>query len=240
MSALAARLDRSFVAPMNYCLPAAAVWCDGMGKSGHIATRLHRPWPARHAGIFFASGRGGPRDLGMITDDDVVIALSNSGESPEILAMVPFLKRRGIKFVALSGNPRSTLGREADVHLDTSVEKEACPLNLAPTASTTANLALGDALAISLLEARGFSERISLSLTLRALGRRLRFASQIHAYWRTLAQVATGLAPRGSAGYDAKDSCARGREANTWWAFPDGYCAAPWRRIPPCGVTSSM
>jgi arabinose-5-phosphate isomerase len=102
-------------------------------------------------------GEASHGDLGMIAHDDVVLALSNSGESSELVSIVPLIKRRGAKLIAMTGNPNSTMAREADVHLDAGVDKEACPLNLAPTASTTAALALGDALAVALLDARGFS-----------------------------------------------------------------------------------
>lgn len=176
VSALAARLDRSFVAAHELLLACRGrVVVSGMGKSGHIANKIASTLASTGTPAFFLHpAEASHGDLGMITDDDVVIALSNSGESPELLAIVPFLKRRGIKFVALTGNPQSTLGREADVHLDTSVEKEACPLNLAPTASTTAALALGDALAIALLQARGFSEKdFALTHPGGALGKRL-------------------------------------------------------------------
>jgi arabinose-5-phosphate isomerase len=113
-------------------------------------------------------------DIGMIARDDVLIALSNSGESEELLTIVPLLKRRGGRLIAITGNAASTLAREADVHLDARVEKEACPLNLAPTASTTAALALGDALAVALLDAKGFgAEDFARSHPGGALGRRL-------------------------------------------------------------------
>lgn len=176
VSALAARLDQSFVDAHQTLLACRGrVVVTGMGKSGHVANKIASTLASTGTPAFFLHpAEASHGDLGMMTDGDVVIALSNSGESPEILAIVPFLKRRGIKFVALTGNPQSTLGREADVHLDTSVAKEACPLNLAPTASTTAALALGDALAISLLEARGFSENdFALTHPGGALGRRL-------------------------------------------------------------------
>lgn len=160
VSALAARLDASFINAHDLLLNCRArVVVTGMGKSGHIANKIAATLASTGTPAFFLHpAEASHGDLGMITNDDVVLALSNSGESPEILAIVPFLKRRGIALVAMTGNPNSTMAREANVHLDTAVEKEACPLNLAPTASTTATLALGDALAISLLEARGFSE----------------------------------------------------------------------------------
>ena len=160
VSALAERLDDSFIAAHELLLNCRArVVVTGMGKSGHIANKIAATLASTGTPAFFLHpAEASHGDLGMITNDDVVLALSNSGESPEFLAIVPFLKRRGIALVAMTGNPKSTMAREATVHLNAAVEKEACPLNLAPTASTTAALALGDALAISLLEARGFSE----------------------------------------------------------------------------------
>jgi arabinose-5-phosphate isomerase len=160
VTALAKRLDGSFVAAHELLLKCRArVVVTGMGKSGHIANKIAATLASTGTPAFFLHpAEASHGDLGMITDEDVVLALSNSGESPELLAIVPYLKRRGIKLIAMTGKPQSTLAREATIHLDASVEKEACPLNLAPTASTTAALALGDALAISLLEARGFSE----------------------------------------------------------------------------------
>jgi arabinose-5-phosphate isomerase len=161
VSALAARLDGTFVAAHRILLGCRArVVVTGMGKSGHIANKIAATLASTGTPAFFLHpAEASHGDLGMITDDDVVLALSNSGESPELLAIVPYLKRRDIQLIVMTGKPQSTLAREATVHLDASVEKEACPLNLAPTASTTAALALGDALAISLLEARGFSEQ---------------------------------------------------------------------------------
>ncbi len=185
VSALAARLDASFVAAHQLLLNCRArVVVTGMGKSGHIANKIASTLASTGTPAFFLHpAEASHGDLGMITDDDVVLALSNSGESPEILAIIPFLKRRGIALVAMTGKPSSTMAREATVHLDTSVEKEACPLNLAPTASTTATLALGDALAISLLEARGFSEEdFARTHPGGALGKRLliRIADLMH------------------------------------------------------------
>jgi arabinose-5-phosphate isomerase len=124
--------------------------------------------------FFVHPGEASHGDLGMITQDDVVIAISNSGESHEILAILPLLKRRGAKVIAMTGKPKSTLATESDVHLDVAVEREACPLELAPTASTTATLALGDALAMALLDARGFkSEDFAMHHPGGALGRKL-------------------------------------------------------------------
>ena len=157
---LSQRLDHSFARALELLLACRGrVVVSGIGKSGHIAGKIASTLASTGTPAFFVHpAEASHGDLGMITDDDVVLALSNSGESPELLAIVPYLKRRGIKLITMTGKPKSTLAREANVHLDASVEKEACPLNLAPTASTTAALALGDALAISLLEARGFSE----------------------------------------------------------------------------------
>src|SRR5262245_15155149 len=129
----------------------------GMGKSGHVGTKIAATLASTGTPAFFVHpAEASHGDLGMITRDDVVIMISNSGESDEILAILPVIKRRGAKVVAMTGKPHSTLAREADAHLDVAVEKEACPLDLAPTASTTATLALGDALAMALLDARGF------------------------------------------------------------------------------------
>jgi arabinose-5-phosphate isomerase len=148
---------------------------SGIGKSGHIARKIAATMASTGTPAYFVHpAEASHGDLGMVTSNDVFIALSNSGESAEILDLVPVLKRQGAKLVALTGNPQSTLAREADVHLYAGAAKEACPLNLAPTASTTAALALGDALAIALMEAQGFSrEDFALSHPGGSLGRRL-------------------------------------------------------------------
>ena len=131
----------------------------GMGKSGHIGGKIASTLASTGTPAFFMHpGEASHGDLGMITAGDIVIAISNSGETDEILKILPQLKRRGTPIIAITGRPMSTLAVAATVHLDAAVEKEACPLNLAPTASTTATLALGDALAITLLDARGFGE----------------------------------------------------------------------------------
>ena len=131
---------------------------SGMGKSGHVARKIAATMASTGTPAFFVHpAEASHGDLGMITPEDVVIALSNSGESAELVAIVPLLKRHGTGLIAITGMPTSTLAELADVHLDAAVEKEACPLGLAPTASTTAALALGDALAVALLKARGFS-----------------------------------------------------------------------------------
>ncbi|NHI01164.1 MULTISPECIES: KpsF/GutQ family sugar-phosphate isomerase [Oceanimonas] len=147
----------------------------GMGKSGHIAHKIAATLASTGTPAFFVHpGEASHGDLGMIDSRDLVLALSNSGESEEIIALLPVLKRRGMKLVCMTGKPESTMAREADVHLCTRVEQEACPLGLAPTASTTATLAMGDALAVALLEARGFTaDDFALSHPGGALGKRL-------------------------------------------------------------------
>jgi arabinose-5-phosphate isomerase len=146
-----------------------------MGKSGHIGNKIAATLASTGTPAFFMhSGEASHGDLGMITADDLVIALSNSGETSEITLLLPLLKRLGIPLLALTGKPGSTLARSADIHLDVSVSKEACPLGLAPTSSTTATLAMGDALAVAVLEVRGFTEEdFALSHPGGNLGRRL-------------------------------------------------------------------
>ncbi|MGH8517021.1 MAG: KpsF/GutQ family sugar-phosphate isomerase, partial [Panacagrimonas sp.] len=147
----------------------------GMGKSGHIGGKIAATLASTGTPAFFVHpGEASHGDLGMVTRQDVVIAISNSGETPEVLTILPLFKRMASPLIAMTGKPASTLAKAADVHLDVSVAQEACPLNLAPTASTTATLAMGDALAVALLEARGFtSEDFALSHPGGALGRRL-------------------------------------------------------------------
>ncbi|MFP5409768.1 MAG: SIS domain-containing protein [Gammaproteobacteria bacterium] len=156
---VAARLDRGFSDAVTLILACTGrVVVSGMGKSGHVGGKIAATLASTGTPAFFMHpGEASHGDLGMIAHDDVVLALSNSGESSELVSIVPLIKRRGAKLVAMTGNPASTLARQADAHLNAGVEKEACPLNLAPTASTTAALALGDALAVALLDARGFS-----------------------------------------------------------------------------------
>jgi arabinose-5-phosphate isomerase len=130
---------------------------SGIGKSGHIARKIAATFASTGSPAFFVHpAEASHGDLGMVTRDDVFVALSNSGETDELLTIVPIVKRTGAKLIALTGAPQSSLAKLADAHLDTSVEKEACPLNLAPTTSTTVALAMGDALAVALLDARGF------------------------------------------------------------------------------------
>jgi len=173
---LKGRLDESFCAAVQLVLDCTGrVVVSGMGKSGHIARKIAATLASTGTPAFFVHpGEASHGDLGMITEHDVLIALSNSGESPELLTIVPIVKRKGAKLIGMTGKPQSSLARESDVHLDASVEQEACPLGLAPTASTTAALALGDALAVALLDARGFgADDFALSHPGGALGRRL-------------------------------------------------------------------
>lgn len=148
---------------------------SGLGKSGHVGRKIAATMASTGTPAYFVhAAEANHGDLGMITRDDILLALSNSGETVELLAILPLIKRQGGRVIAMTGNPRSTLAREADAHLDAGVDKEACPLNLAPTASTTCALALGDALAVALLEARGFREAdFARSHPGGALGRRL-------------------------------------------------------------------
>jgi arabinose-5-phosphate isomerase len=174
--ALGERLDGKFIAAMQLILACRGrVVVSGMGKSGHIGNKIAATFASTGTPAFFVHpGEASHGDLGMITHEDVCIVLSNSGESAELVSIMPLIKRRGARLIAMTGNPNSTLARESDVHLDASVAQEACPLNLAPTASTTAVLALGDALAIALLEARGFgSEDFARTHPGGSLGRRL-------------------------------------------------------------------
>lgn len=159
VAALEARVDTAFVRACGWMLACEGrVVVLGMGKSGHVAHKIAATLASTGTPAFFVHpGEASHGDLGMITPKDVVIALSNSGETEEILTIVPLIKRLGVPLIALTGNCASRLGREADACIDVSVEREACPLGLAPTSSTTAALVMGDALAVALLEARGFS-----------------------------------------------------------------------------------
>ncbi len=170
------RLGRSFSDACRLILDCQGrVVVTGMGKSGHVAGKLAATLASTGTPAFFVHpGEASHGDLGMITPGDVVVALSNSGETDEINQLIPLIKRRGIGLVAITGQARSTLATAANVHLDVAIEREACPLGLAPTASTTASLAMGDALAIALLEARGFTaDDFALSHPGGRLGRRL-------------------------------------------------------------------
>jgi arabinose-5-phosphate isomerase len=174
--ALSARLDERFLDAMGLILACRGrVVVSGVGKSGHIGRKIASTLASTGTPAFFLhAAEASHGDLGMITRDDVVLALSNSGQSDELLTIVPLIKRQGAKLIAVTGNPESALAKESDVHLDARVAQEACPLNLAPTASTTAALALGDALAVALLDARGFDEQdFARAHPGGALGRRL-------------------------------------------------------------------
>ncbi|MBK6436408.1 MAG: KpsF/GutQ family sugar-phosphate isomerase [Rhodanobacteraceae bacterium] len=173
---LSARIDSSFFRACALMLDCTGrVVVSGMGKSGHIANKIAATLASTGTPAFFVHpAEASHGDLGMITDKDLVLALSNSGETDELLAILPLIKRQGIPLVAMSGNPNSSLARLADVHIDVSVPVEACPLNLAPTSSTTATLVMGDALAIALLEARGFTaDDFARSHPAGSLGRKL-------------------------------------------------------------------
>ena len=176
LDAVAARIDGAFSAACELMLAARGrVVCTGMGKSGHIARKIAATLASTGTPAFYVHpGEAGHGDLGMITDADIVLALSYSGESEEVLTLLPVLKRQGNLLIAMTGRANSTLAGEADVHLDVSVPVEACPLDLAPTSSTTASLAMGDALAVALLEARGFTaDDFARSHPAGSLGRRL-------------------------------------------------------------------
>jgi arabinose-5-phosphate isomerase len=176
LSGLLPRVDQAFAdacALMLACQGRVVV--TGMGKSGHVGNKIAATLASTGTPSFFVHpGEASHGDLGMITRQDVVIAISNSGETGEILTILPLIKRMGAPLIAMTGRPESTLAKSAEVHVDVSVAQEACPHNLAPTASTTATLAMGDALAVALLEARGFTqEDFALSHPGGSLGRRL-------------------------------------------------------------------
>ena len=176
VTTLAGRLGADFARACRACLACRGrVVVIGMGKSGHIGNKIAATLASTGTPSFFVHPAEAVHgDLGMITHEDLVLTLSNSGETSEVLALVPVLKRLGVPLLALTGNPSSSLARAADVHLDVSVPAEACPLNLAPTASTTASLAMGDALAVALLRLRGFTEAdFARSHPGGSLGRRL-------------------------------------------------------------------
>lgn len=176
VSALIDRVNGDFARAVELILLShGRVIVSGMGKSGHIARKIAATMASTGTPAYFVHpAEASHGDLGMITRDDVLLALSNSGESEELLRIVPLVKRQGARLISMTGAPKSTLAREADVHLDAGVSQEACPNNLAPTASTTAALALGDALAVALLDARGFGpEDFARSHPGGSLGRRL-------------------------------------------------------------------
>ncbi|RKZ95902.1 MAG: D-arabinose 5-phosphate isomerase [Gammaproteobacteria bacterium] len=176
VSALRDRIDDAFVEACQYLLKCKGrIVVIGMGKSGHIAGKIAATLASTGSPAFFVHpGEASHGDLGMITDKDVVLALSNSGETSEILTILPLIKRLGVPLVAMTGKPHSTIAKSANSHIDVSVDKEACPLGLAPTSSTTSLLVMGDALAVALLETRGFTaDDFALSHPGGNLGRRL-------------------------------------------------------------------
>ncbi len=176
IACLEQRIDQSFIQACQLILDCPGrVVVVGMGKSGHIARKIAATLASTGTPAFFVHpAEASHGDMGMITENDVVLALSNSGTTNEIITLLPLIKRRGIKLISMTGNQESILAQSATVNLDASVEKEACPLNLAPTSSTTVSLVLGDALALALLEARGFTpEDFAFSHPGGALGRRL-------------------------------------------------------------------
>ena len=173
---LASQLDAGFVRAVDLILASRGrVIVSGIGKTGHIGRKFAATLASTGTPAYFVhAAEAAHGDLGMITSDDVLVAISYSGSSEELLKIVPLVKRQGARLIALTGNPESPLAREADVHLNGAVREEACPLNLAPTASTTAALALTDALAVALLDARGFgADDFARSHPGGALGRRL-------------------------------------------------------------------
>lgn len=173
---LAPRIGDEFLAACKICLACdGRIVVTGMGKSGHISSKIAATLASTGTPAFFVHpGEASHGDMGMITPDDVVLAVSNSGETVEIITILPLIKRMASPLITMTGNSTSTLAKAADVNLDISVDEEACPLNLAPTASTTATLAMGDALAVALLELHGFTEEdFARSHPGGSLGRRL-------------------------------------------------------------------
>jgi arabinose-5-phosphate isomerase len=173
---LKSRLGDDFVAAVQLCLDAPGrIVVTGMGKSGHVSNKIAATLASTGTPAFFMHpAEASHGDLGMLTSQDLLLAVSYSGETAEVITILPVVKRMGAKLLAITGNPRSTMAQAADVHLDISVEEEACPLNLAPTASTTATLAMGDALAVALLKKRGFTaEDFARSHPSGSLGKRL-------------------------------------------------------------------
>ncbi|MCR6650648.1 MAG: KpsF/GutQ family sugar-phosphate isomerase [Cellvibrionaceae bacterium] len=186
VAALEERIGNAFVRACQLILACTGrVVVTGMGKSGHIGHKIAATFASTGTPAFFVHpGEASHGDLGMITRGDLVVAISNSGNSPEILTMLPILKRLGIPMITMTGKPNSPLAEAAEVSLDIRVASEACPLDLAPTSSTTATLVMGDALAVALLEARGFTaEDFALSHPGGILGRRLllRVSDLMHA-----------------------------------------------------------
>ena len=176
VAALHERLDDNFVAACDLCLATEGrIVVTGMGKSGHVSNKIAATLASTGTPSFFMHpAEASHGDLGMLTSNDTLLAISYSGETAEVVTLLPMVKRLGANLVTMTGKPGSTLAEVADVHLDISVAEEACPLNLAPTASTTATLAMGDALAVALLESRGFTaEDFARSHPSGSLGKRL-------------------------------------------------------------------
>ena len=176
VDALRGRLNDDFIAACKLCLATAGrIVVSGMGKSGHVSNKIAATLASTGSPAFFMHpAEASHGDLGMITSQDLLLAISYSGETAEVITILPVVKRMGAKLLSMTGNPKSTMARAADVHLDISVAEEACPLNLAPTASTTATLAMGDALAVALLKSRGFTaEDFARSHPSGSLGKRL-------------------------------------------------------------------
>ena len=176
VASLKARLNDDFVAACELCMQTPGrVVVTGMGKSGHVSNKIAATLASTGTPAFFMHpAEASHGDLGMITSQDLLLAVSLSGETREVVTILPVVKRMGARLLAMTGNPNSTIAQAADVHLDISVAEEACPLNLAPTASTTATLAMGDALAVALLKNRGFTaEDFARSHPSGSLGRRL-------------------------------------------------------------------
>lgn len=176
IKSLGERLDTSFATACSLCLETSGrIVVTGMGKSGHIGGKIAATLASTGTPAFFVHpAEANHGDLGMITAQDLLLAVSYSGETQEVVTMLPLIKRMGSRLISMTGKPTSTLAKAADAHLDVSVSEEACPLNLAPTASTTATLAMGDALAVALLESRGFTaEDFALSHPSGTLGKRL-------------------------------------------------------------------
>jgi len=200
---LASGLDSSFSLACEVCLNTAGrIVVTGMGKSGHIAGKIAATFASTGTPSFFMHpAEAGHGDLGMITAHDSLLAVSYSGETNEIVTILPLVKRLGVKLIAITGNPGSTLAKAADVHINAHVSEEACPLNLAPTASTTAMLAMGDALGVALLEHRGFTaEDFARSHPSGSLGKKLlmRVADVMHSgdaipFVRATVSVSEGL-----------------------------------------------
>ena len=176
VDALKSRLNEDFVTACQLCMDTPGrIVVTGMGKSGHVSNKIAATLASTGTPAFFMHpAEASHGDLGMITSQDLLLAISYSGETAEVVTILPVVKRMGARMIAMTGKPQSTMAQAADIHLDISVEEEACPLKLAPTASTTATLAMGDALAVALLEKRGFTaEDFARSHPSGSLGKRL-------------------------------------------------------------------